>query len=235
MKRINTIAATLRTFSLVMIMLLPLALPAAAVASSPDNNSGASAARRQTRGTRQRTKKPRRTSGAATQAAATPTPTSEDATAGNGARVGKLIVEEIKEARLAQLLEPLPTQPRPLLVNFWATWCEPCRKEFPDLVRVDKEFHPRGLEFITVSLDDISEIASGVPQFLREMRATRMPAFLLNADDPETAIIGVDRSWRGELPATFLYDRNGKLVFSHKGRINAEELRTRLKAVMNDK
>ena len=73
-----------------------------------------------------------------------------------------------------------------------------------------------------------------VPQFLREMSATSMPAYLLNADDPEQAVSVVDRSWRGELPATFLYDRQGRLAFKHMGRINAAELRTAIKKVMSD-
>ncbi|HKQ52806.1 MAG TPA: TlpA disulfide reductase family protein, partial [Pyrinomonadaceae bacterium] len=55
---------------------------------------------------------------------------------------------------------------RPLLVNFWATYCEPCRDEFPDLVQIDKDYKARGLEFVTVSLDDAAEIKSSVPEFL---------------------------------------------------------------------
>ena len=67
------------------------------------------------------------------------------------------------------------------------------------------------------------------------MRATRIPAYLLNADDPEKAISAVDTQWRGELPATFLYDREGRLVFKHMGRIDAAELRTAIKAAIGDK
>ena len=59
---------------------------------------------------------------------------------------------------------------RPLLVNFWATWCDPCREEFPDLVKIDADFRRKGLDFITVSLDDLSEIKTEVPKFLRRCR-----------------------------------------------------------------
>src|SRR5215207_11170150 len=56
-------------------------------------------------------------------------------------------------------LKTLLTQQReqPLLVNFWATFCDPCRDEFPDLVKIDKDYRPQSLEFVTVSLDDMSE------------------------------------------------------------------------------
>jgi hypothetical protein len=48
---------------------------------------------------------------------------------------------------------------------------------------------------------------------------------LLNVNDPEPAIKTVDPSWDGQLPGTFLYDKDGKVVFKHFGRINAAELR----------
>src|SRR5262245_13879350 len=85
---------------------------------------------------------------------------------------------------------------RPLLVNFWATYCDPCRDEFPDLVKIDKEFRPHALEFVTVSLDDMADIKTGMPKFLVAMKAT-MPAYLLNVTDPEPAINLVDPRWQG--------------------------------------
>jgi len=122
---------------------------------------------------------------------------------------------------------------RPLLLNFWATWCGPCRKEFPDLVKIDAEYRGRALEFVLVSADDVSDIKTSVPKFLQEMRAV-MPAYLLNATDTEAAIAQVDPAWGGELPATFLFDRQGKLVFKHTGLIDAAELRAAINKVMSD-
>lgn len=113
---------------------------------------------------------------------------------------------------------------RPLLVNFWATWCVPCREEFPDLVKIDSEYRPRSLDFVTISLDDFSDISKGVPEFLVAMKAT-MPAYLLKENDPEPAINAVDPRWQGDLPATFLYNERGEVIFKHFGRIDAAELR----------
>lgn len=140
-------------------------------------------------------------------------------------------VREIDETGLKALFEESAKSERRLLVNFWATWCAPCRAEFPDLVRVDAEFEGRtDFEFITVSLDDLSEIETGVPEFLSEMRAQKMPAYLLNARDPEAVIALTDKSWRGELPATFLFGRKGELLYRRMGPVKAEELRAAIKS-----
>jgi thiol-disulfide isomerase/thioredoxin len=113
---------------------------------------------------------------------------------------------------------------RPLLVNYWATWCDPCRDEFPDLVKIDQDYRAKGLDFIAITLDDLVDIKTAVPKFLREMNA-KMPVYLLNVADPEPAINLVDRDWSGALPATFLYDNKGKVVYKHFGRVNPGELR----------
>ena len=133
-------------------------------------------------------------------------------------------VREIDFEGLKKILQRDPKDTRPLLVNFWATWCDPCREEFPDLVKLDIDYSPKRLNFVAVSLDDISDLKTTVPKFLKEMKAT-MPAVLLNVNDPEPAIHAVDEKWDGQLPATFLYDRDGKVVFKHFGRIQPAELR----------
>ena len=120
---------------------------------------------------------------------------------------------------------------RPLLVNFWATFCDPCRDEFPDLVKIDKDYRPRSLDFVTVSLDDMTDIKTSVPEFLDKMKAT-MPAYLLNASDPEPAINLVDARWQGDLPATFLFNEKGEVVYKHIGRVNTAELRAAIEKVV---
>ncbi|MDT5267943.1 MAG: hypothetical protein QOH49_129 [Acidobacteriota bacterium] len=137
-------------------------------------------------------------------------------------------VTEIDEVALKSLLGAGAGRARPLLVNFWATWCGPCREEFPDLVKIRAQYDAAKLDFILVSLDDPSDIEKIVPEFLSEQRATALPAYLLDASDVSIAINLVDPDWSGALPATFLYDRSGHVVFKHMGRIKPAELRTAL-------
>lgn len=145
------------------------------------------------------------------------------------AKAAKTVVEPIDTDALKNLITQ--QRQRPLLVNFWATFCDPCRDEFPDLVKIDKDYRPQSLEFVTVSLDDMTDIKTEVPKFLESMKA-KMPAYLLNVSDPEPAINLVDPKWRGDLPATFLYNEKGEVVYRHIGRVDIAELRSQIEKLV---
>src|ERR1051325_7259701 len=101
---------------------------------------------------------------------------------------GRPTVTEVKEDGLKSLLRVGESRGRPLLVNFWATWCAPCREEFPDLVKLRKQYAAEQLDFALVSLDDVSDIDKAVPAFLVESGAASLPAYLLHSDDDNAAI-----------------------------------------------
>jgi len=95
-----------------------------------------------------------------------------------------------------------------VLLNFWATWCVPCRKEMPAIEALYQRYKDRGLEVLAVSLDKGS--TSVVEAFVKEMGVTYRVAL-----DPTWATArtyGV----RG-LPATFLLDRAGNVVMRELG------------------
>lgn len=124
---------------------------------------------------------------------------------------------------LKKLLQRDAKEPRPLLVNFWASWCDGCREEFPDLVKIDEDYRSKGLNFLSVTVDELEDKRLAV-SFIQEMKA-KMPVVLLNVPDKEPAIHAIDANWDGALPATFMYDRSGALVYRHFGKIKPEELR----------
>ncbi len=109
---------------------------------------------------------------------------------------------------------------KPLLINFWATWCDPCRDEFPDLVKIDAAYRDR-IDFITVSLDDLIEIRRAVPKFLRANKAW-MPAYLLKTPDEDAAITMVTPDWAGNLPLTILIKETGGTAYMRNGKITIE-------------
>ena len=88
-----------------------------------------------------------------------------------------------------------------VLVNFWATWCPPCRKEMPDLETIYRRFKERGLVILAISDED----ASKVKPFIEE-RKFSYPILL----DPGRKVNETFRVFG--IPKSFLYDRNGRLV-----------------------
>lgn len=136
-------------------------------------------------------------------------------------------ITQIDAEGLKALLHP---DGKPLLINFWATWCDPCREEFPDLVKLDAEYRGK-IVFLTVTLDDVEEINRAVPKFLAEMKAG-MPTFLLKTEDEEVAIKAVARDWKGGLPFTILFGADGSISYFRQGPINLDNVRPEINKVI---
>lgn len=126
----------------------------------------------------------------------------------------------------AQLKSAMTPKGRPILVNFWATFCDPCRDEFPDLVRIAADYRER-IDVITVSLDDVAEIDRDVPNFLSSMSA-EMPAYLLSTPDEDGLINSVSKEWGGGLPFTVIYDASGKMLYQKLGKFRPAVVREAL-------
>jgi len=139
-------------------------------------------------------------------------------------------VTQIGDAQLKQLLIP---NGKPLLVNFWATWCGPCREEFPDLVKIDNEYRGR-IDFVTISLDFPEELDIAVPKFLSEMKA-EMPTYLLVSPDENTIISSIAKDWNGALPSTILYNEKGEITYLRQGKVNPETLKGEIEKTLGEK
>jgi peroxiredoxin len=87
------------------------------------------------------------------------------------------------------------------LVNFWATWCPPCRKELPDLEQLSERFKDQGLVILALSDEDVAKVKPFV-----EQRNLTYPV-LLDTGGKVAKEYDVDG-----IPKTFVYDRDGKLV-----------------------
>ena len=99
---------------------------------------------------------------------------------------------------------------RVLLVNIWATWCLPCVEEFPDLLKLRETYRDKGLEVAFISIDDPRSLKHEVMPFLRRMGVS-FPTYIKDVDDDEAFINAIYREWSGAVPATFVYDRKGKI------------------------
>lgn len=102
-----------------------------------------------------------------------------------------------------------------VLVNVWATWCTPCREEFPDILKVARELSPRGLRVVLVSAD-----FPGLDREIREFLTAHGVDFTTYyREGPDEAFIdAMSPDWSGAIPATFLFDGHGKLVRFWEGK-----------------
>jgi len=108
-----------------------------------------------------------------------------------------------------------------VIVNFWATWCLPCRIEFPELVQFGKDFEDQGVEIVFVSTDFRQDLPLAT-DFLRE-QGVPWKSFITTGVDM-AFIDNVHEQWSGAIPATFVYDRDGNLRAFWEGITSYEEL-----------
>src|SRR6266446_5286020 len=123
---------------------------------------------------------------------------------------------------------------KPLLINFWATWCEPCRDEYPMLNELSQEYAPKGLRVVGVNSDQDGDlilmrrfIARYKPVFPNYRKKPGKPEEEGEFNQP------VLPDWRGQLPATFLYDRDGRLIGHFFGARNRETYEAAIRQLLS--
>ena len=95
-----------------------------------------------------------------------------------------------------------------VLLNLWATWCEPCRAEFPALVRIDEEYRDKGLVIIGLSVDEPEDVDTQVKPFVEEIGA-KFQILVKAPGDPDRFMRQLHSNLSGGLPETILYARDG--------------------------
>jgi thiol-disulfide isomerase/thioredoxin len=133
------------------------------------------------------------------------------------------------EAILAEVKKPGASA---VLVNVWATWCSPCREEFPDLLHVARELGPKGLRLVLVSVD-FAGAETQTTEFLTS-QGVDFPTFVRTGKD-EAFVDGLEKQWSGAIPATFLYDDSGKLVRFWEGKASYPVIKKRALAALATK
>ncbi|MGH8702021.1 MAG: TlpA family protein disulfide reductase [Burkholderiales bacterium] len=135
------------------------------------------------------------------------------------------VVERVLSARVADVtggtrsLEQWRGQV--LVVNYWATWCAPCREEIPGFVRLQERYGSRGLQFVGIAIDQPDKVA----EFAREFRIN-YPLLLGGLETIELLRQAGNRT--GVLPYTLVIDRKGKLVLRERGGLKEAQLESLL-------
>ncbi len=153
-----------------------------------------------------------------------PSSESRPATSGSAAARAPTLVP----ATADQILKAVREKAAPVtVVNVWATWCVPCREEFPELVRLSEDYRDRGVDLVLVSTDFQEQAAR---RFLAD-QGVREPSYFKEGGDMEF-IEALNPRWSGALPATFVFDRDGTLRFFREGKTTYEELERAVMAVL---
>jgi thiol-disulfide isomerase/thioredoxin len=112
------------------------------------------------------------------------------------------------------------------LINYWATWCGPCRMEFPELVNIHRMYKDRNFEMITVSLDYSSKRSAAL-DFLKKQQASTTN-YINSSEDPYQLIEAVSNGWQGAIPYTVILDADGKIIYQNNGVIDPLAVKRRL-------
>jgi len=112
-----------------------------------------------------------------------------------------------------------------VLLNMWATWCDPCVEEFPDIVMLYNKYKDQGLDVVTVSHDFDESFADS---FLIAQNADFTNYMKEIAQDGNDFIIGIDNDWYGALPATWLFDRDGNRQYFVEEQFYTDKLEAKI-------
>lgn len=150
------------------------------------------------------------------------------AAAGAALRAQPAQLTPVDEAGYKRLLASLKGQVA--LLDFWATWCAPCRAEMPALVALGGKYGGRGFRLVTISCDE-PEQEAGALAFLKQ-RGAPSPAYIKRPKDDDAFINFVDPRWSGQLPALFLFDRQGRKVRAFYGETPTAEIEAAVRKLL---
>jgi thiol-disulfide isomerase/thioredoxin len=112
-----------------------------------------------------------------------------------------------------------------LVVNFWATWCAPCREEIPEFVRIQDQFRAQGVQFIGIAVDR----RDAVERFVQEF-GVNYPILVGSLDAIEVSKAAGNRA--GALPFTAILGRDGQLATVHLGKLDRQTLEPLLRQLV---
>ncbi len=110
-----------------------------------------------------------------------------------------------------------------LVLDFWATWCPPCRAEVPNLIALEKKFGSQGLKVVSISLDEAGPEA--VKKFVKKLGISYR--VLMSNDKVLESFGGISA-----IPAAFIIDRTGRIVQQHIGFVTEAELEEEIKPLL---
>lgn len=146
-----------------------------------------------------------------------------------GTGAGEGAAEAVMATRLADLQGQSQAlsqwRGKVLIVNFWATWCAPCREEIPVFIRLQEKYRTQGLQFVGIAIDQ----RGPVEVFAREF-GMNYPVLLGGIETVEISRQAGNRA--GALPYTLILDRDGKVIGTELGSVKEAKLEGIIKSLL---
>ncbi len=117
----------------------------------------------------------------------------------------KIVVEDIDKVKLEKFIKN--RKGKILLLNIWASWCLPCKREFPDLVKLAEKYKNAPVEIVGLSVDDREDLKTEVIPFLQSNNVN-FKIYIQNFRKLDELIEFVP-GWEGAIPLTLIYDKKG--------------------------
>jgi thiol-disulfide isomerase/thioredoxin len=120
---------------------------------------------------------------------------------------------------------------KPLLVTFWATWCEPCRDEYPMLNELAKQYAAQGLHVVGVNLDDDGDLIL-MRRFMARYKPV-FPNFRKKKGGESDFVNAVLPGWNGAIPASVFYAKDGRQIGHLVGENNRDTYEAAIRMVLS--
>ena len=112
-----------------------------------------------------------------------------------------------------------------LVVNFWAPWCTPCRREIPTLIEIQRDYATRGVRVLGIAFDGEEQVRRFAEEYGIDyplfVTGNRSAMYNVAFDNPS-----------GSLPYTALLDRDQRILFQHNGELTSQQLRDQLEGLL---
>lgn len=130
----------------------------------------------------------------------------------------------------ADLLKLSDLKGKVVILDFWATWCPPCRKGVPDLVELKKEYKDKGVEIVGISLDAITRNGTTVNDVGPFMKSYKINYPIVRGDQNIVYSFGNINS----IPTTFVLDKEGRVIAKYAGLVPKETLINNIKSILDN-
>lgn len=120
---------------------------------------------------------------------------------------------------------------KPLLVTFWATWCEPCRDEYPMLNELAKQYAPQGLKVVGVDLDQDGDLIL-MRRFLARYKPI-FPNYRKKQGGEDAFVQAVMPGWNGSIPASIFYGKDGTQIGNFVGAGSREKYEAAIRMLLS--